>query len=87
SGTKVSLQLFARPIAGGADESFGPVINQSASRLAAGDSKRFRQTVTVPDLAPGEYRVVGIVDVNGAIAESNENNNEFEIPGYFFVVL
>jgi subtilase family serine protease len=47
------------------------------SALAAGASEQKSGPLTVPaDIAPGTYYIGAIADVNGQVAESNENNNK-----------
>ncbi len=58
-----------------------PLNNTTFTPLAAGEVRSGGSPlVTLPNAAPGAYFIGFIADVNGAVAESNENNNTASIP-------
>lgn len=78
--TKVEVRAFLRP-AGATDASQDVAISsakrQSVKSLMSGKSCDVSLNVSIPkDTAIGDYRIVFKIDAPGAIAESNEANNE-----------
>lgn len=81
SGLKVDVKLFARPV-GAMDDSEDVEITAkpttiSVSSLDPGESKTLSVKVEFPpDMETGEYEIIVKIDGDGALAETDEMNNE-----------
>jgi MYXO-CTERM domain-containing protein len=53
-----------------------PVLAQGTTAVAASGPTAVSRTITVPNLVPGSYRLIGLVDPNGLIAEVDEFDNQ-----------
>lgn len=85
SGQKIDIDIFARPVAGGADILLGSANGVSISKLKAGATKKITvKKLLFPDTAMGDFILVTQVDSGGAVAESDEDNNESNTEGDTF---
>ncbi len=76
-GTKVDIQIVARPEFDGGDVELLTLNNIPLGNLQPGKSRTYNRLVTTPDsLLPGDYRIAVIIDAAGVVDDANPGNND-----------
>jgi hypothetical protein len=78
--TRVELFVSADDTLDGVDISIGKPVEKRL-RLKAGASKVYKFKFTFPNVADGQYKLLGSVDAPNAVPELNETNNSTPLAG------